>query len=195
MTLVSPWRQVLGDELDALDPHLSNYFSLIPAGKVGRGHGVFDSVGTPRRWLHPVLAILGRLGVAFPVWEHDVPFTLENRQDGRQLRARRTFHLRAGDRVMEDAISVKDGLLVDHLGRSGSLRAVFSAVTVDGALRLSSRRVGWRRLPVPFAPTVTLLERYDETAGRQHVDLALDAPVIGRLYEYSGYFDYVIEDS
>ena len=49
-------------------------------------------------------------------------------------------------------------------------------------------------IPIPFAPTVTLLERYDEGAGRQHVDLTMDAPVLGRLYEYSGFFDYVIED-
>lgn len=195
MTLASPWRQVLGDELDALHPRLSEYFSLIPVGKVGRGRGVFDSVGTPRRWLFPVLAVLGRLGVVFPVWERDVPFTVENRQDGRQLRARRTFHFRSGDRVMEDAIGVENGALVDRLGPSGSVRAVFGAEAVDGALRLRSRRVGWRSIRLPFAPTVTLLERYDDGVGRQHVDLAVDAPVIGRIYAYSGFFDYVIEDA
>ncbi len=54
---------MLGDELEALHPHLSDYFSLIPVGKIGRGRGVFATVGTPRRWLYPVLAVLGRLGV------------------------------------------------------------------------------------------------------------------------------------
>jgi hypothetical protein len=186
---------VLGDELDALHPELAGYFSLIPLGKVGRGRGVFASVGTPRRWLYPVLTVLGRLGVVFPVWEQDVPFTVENRQDGEQLRARRTFHFRAGDRVMEDAIGVEKGSLVDRLGRRGSFRAVFSAAAIDGALSLRSRGVGWRSIPLPFAPTVTLLERYDEGVGRQHVDLTLDAPLIGRLYGYSGFFDYVIEDA
>ena len=195
MTQLSPWRRVLGDELDALHPHLSDYFSLVPAGKVGRGRGVFASVGTPRRWLHPMLAVLGRFGIVFPVWERDVPFTVENRQIGEQLRARRTFHFRTGDRVMEDAIGVEDGALVDRLGRAGSWRAVFDATAIDGALSLRSRAVGWRRLPIPFAPTVTLLERYDEGVGRQHVDLAMDAPVLGRLYAYSGFFDYVIEDA
>jgi hypothetical protein len=193
VTLVSPWRRVLGAELEALHPHLSDYLSLIPVGKVGRGRGDFATVGTPRRWLYPVLAVLGRLGVVFPVWEHDVPFSVENRQDGERLRARRTFHFQAGDR-MEDAIGVEGGALVDRLGRSGSLLAVFDAAAIDGALRLRSRRVGWRSIPIPFAPTVTLLERYDEEVGRQHVDLTIDAPVLGRLYGYSGFFDYVIED-
>ena len=186
---------MLGEELEALHPHLADYFSLIPVGRVGRGRGVFATVGTPRRGLYPVLAILGRLGIVFPVWERDVPFTVENRQDGERLRGRRTFHFRAGDRVMEDAIGVEDGVLVDRLGRRGSLRAEFDAAAVDGALRLRSHRVGWRHLPLPFAPTVTLLERYDDAVGRQHVDLTMDAPLIGRLYEYSGFFDYVIEDA
>lgn len=186
---------MLGDELEALHPHLSDYFSLIPVGKIGRGRGVFATVGTPRRWLYPVLGVLGRLGVLFPVWEHDVPFSVENRQDGDRLRARRTFHFQAGDRVMEDAIGVEGGALVDCLGRSGFLRAVFDAAPIDGALRLRSRRVGWRSIPIPFALTVTLTERYDERVGRQHVDLTMDSPVLGRLYEYSGFFDYVIEDA
>jgi hypothetical protein len=191
----SPWRRVLGDELEELHPRLSAYFSAIPAGRVGVGHGTFDSVGTPRRWLYPLLAILGRWGVVFPVWEHDVPFTVRNEQDGELLRARRTFHLRAGDRVMEDAIGVDRGTLVDRLGRSGSLRAGFAGAAVEGALRLESRGVTWRGIPVPFAPTVRLCERFDEAAGRQHVELTLDAPVFGRLYGYSGHFDYAIEDA
>ena len=66
---------------------------------------------------------------------------------------------------------------------------------IDGALRLRSRRVGWRSIPIPFALTVTLTERYDERVGRQHVDLTMDSPVLGRLYEYSGFFDYVIEEA
>ena len=64
----SPWEAALGDRLDELDPALRAYFSAIPDGSVGRGSGVFDQVGTPRRWLWPVLAILGRTGIVFPVW-------------------------------------------------------------------------------------------------------------------------------
>ena len=40
--------------------------------------GTFDRVGTPRRWLWPVLRVLQRRRILFPVWEHDVPFTIEN---------------------------------------------------------------------------------------------------------------------
>jgi len=40
---------------------------------------------------------------------------------------------------------------------------------------------------------VTLHEAFDPAAGRQRVSLTLDAPVVGRIYEYSGHFDYRIE--
>ena len=92
----SPWEAALGDALAQLHPRLRAYFSPIPIGKVGRGRGTFEVVGTPRRWLWPVLWLLGRDGVVFPVWEHDVAFTVENRWDGGILRATRTFEFRNG---------------------------------------------------------------------------------------------------
>lgn len=187
---------MLGDELDDLHPRLAAYFSAIPAGRVGFGRGVFSDVGTPRRWLYPILALLGRPGVVFPVWEHDVPFTVENRADGEYLRARRVFEFHRGARVMVDAISVDDGVLSDQLGVSGAIRARFRAEVVDGAMHLESRRITWYRIPIPLAPTVRLVERFDERldggVGRQHVTLTLDAPLLGRLYGYSGFFDYSI---
>ena len=107
----------------------------------------------------------------FPVWEHDVPFTVENRpvtvrrgriggRDGRPtagreahpaVRAHRTFRFRAGDRTMVDAITAEPDGLVDHLGRHGRVSARL-AVTVDtdgpdaGALRLVSTRVSFHAL-------------------------------------------------
>ncbi|MBE7163154.1 MAG: DUF4166 domain-containing protein, partial [Williamsia herbipolensis] len=62
-----------------LHPRLRAYFAAIPPGHVGRGDGVFAVVGTPRRWLWPFLALFARDDVMFPVWERDVPFTVENR--------------------------------------------------------------------------------------------------------------------
>ncbi|TDN43912.1 uncharacterized protein DUF4166 [Curtobacterium flaccumfaciens] len=67
------------DVLARLHPRLRTYFGPIPPGHVGRGEGVFTVVGTPRRWLWPVLAWFARDDVMFPVWERDVPFTVENR--------------------------------------------------------------------------------------------------------------------
>jgi hypothetical protein len=192
---LSPWQRALGATPEGLHPRLRGYFSAIPSGRVGRGSGTFDRVGTPRRWLRPVLAVLGRAGIVFPVWEHEVPFTVENRPDGEVLRARRTFRFPGGDRVMVDAVAVERGVLVDRLGSAGSLRAEFDASVVDGALRLRSRRATWRGVPIPFAPRVTLVESWDEDAGRQHVALTLDAPLIGRVYEYEGRFDYAVEDA
>jgi hypothetical protein len=202
------------DVLARLHPRLSTYFGAIPPGHVGRGEGVFDVVGTPRRWLWPVLAWFARDAVMFPVWERDVPFTVENRparvgrgqavQEGRvAVRAHRTFRFRSGTRTMVDAITAGPDGLVDHLGRRGRVSALLRA-EVDahgpdaGALRLVSTRVSFRalggevRLPSRIAPRVTLVERFDDDADQQRVSLVLSAPLVGTLYRYEGAFRYEI---
>ncbi len=189
----SPWQRALGDEFSSLHPRLHAYFSAIPIGRVGRGTGSFDVVGTPRRWLWPVLRMLQRRRILFPVWEREVPFTVENRPDGGAVRAIRTFHLAGGDRVMVDAVSIGAARLVDHLGDGGMLRAQLTASVIDGELRLISTSARWGLLPIPFAPRVGLTERFDDSVGRQHVALTLESRIFGRIYEYSGHFDYRIE--
>jgi len=202
------------DVLARLHPRLSTYFGAIPPGHVGRGEGVFDVVGTPRRWLWPVLAWFARDAVMFPVWERDVPFTVENRparvgrgqavQEGRvAVRAHRTFRFRSGTRTMVDAITAGPDGLVDHLGRRGRVSALLRT-EVDGtgpdagALRLVSTRVTFRALgrewclPALIAPRVTLTERFDDDADLQRVSLVLSAPVVGTLYRYEGAFRYEI---
>jgi hypothetical protein len=201
------------DVVERLHPRLRTYFGAIPPGHVGRGDGVFDVVGTPRRWLWPVLALFARDAVMFPVWERQVPFTVENRpalvgrgssREARvAVRAHRTFHLRSGDRTMVDAITAEPDGLVDHLGRHGRVSARLR-VEVDadgpdaGALRLVSTRVAFRALgrgwslPALIAPRVTLTERFDDEADLQRVSLVLTAPIVGTLYRYEGAFRYVI---
>ncbi|OIH95120.1 DUF4166 domain-containing protein [Curtobacterium sp. MCBA15_001] len=150
------------DVLARLHPRLRTYFGPVPPGHVGRGEGVFSVVGTPRRWLWPVLACFARDAVMFPVWERDVSFTVENRpvtvrrgRTGQEahpaVRAHRTFHFRAGDRTMVDAITAEPTGLVDHLGRHGrvsaQLRVAVDASGPDaGALRLVSTHVSFRAL-------------------------------------------------
>ncbi|QCR42416.1 DUF4166 domain-containing protein [Curtobacterium sp. SGAir0471] len=205
------------DVLARLHPRLRTYFGPVPPGHVGRGEGVFSVVGTPRRWLWPLLAVFARDAVMFPVWERDVPFTVENRPtrvghgavDGREagsvaVRAHRTFRFRSGHRTMVDAITAEPHGLVDHLGRRGRvsalLRAAVDAVGPDaGALRLVSTRVTVRALgrawslPAVVTPRVTLLERFDDDADVQRVSLRLSAPLVGTLYRYEGSFRYRIE--
>ena len=202
------------DVLARLHPRLRTYFGPVPPGHVGRGEGVFDVVGTPRRWLWPVLAVFARDSVMFPVWERDVPFTVENRpahvrrgRAGREarpaVRAHRTFRFRSGSRTMVDAITGEPDGLVDHLGRHGRVSARLRAqVDADGpdagALRLVSTRVTFHalgrevRLPALIAPRVTLTERFDDEADLQRVSLVLTAPVLGTLYRYEGAFRYEI---
>jgi hypothetical protein len=198
----SPYETVLGDDLTLLHPRLRAYFAAIPDGSVGRGEGVFDVVGTPRLWLWPVLFVLGRLGVAFPVWAHGVPFRVENRPapDGRPaVHAVRTFAFPAGERRMVDAIAAESRGLVDHLGGGRLLVAELAAEVRDGRLLLTGRglrvRVGHRSLRVPaaLAPGVDLVERFDDDRDRQHVRVTLTLPVVGTVYEYSGFFEYAVE--
>ena len=202
------------DVLARLHPRLRTYFGPIPPGHVGRGEGVFTVVGTPRRWLWPVLAWFARDDVMFPVWERDVPFTVENRPTHVRrgaaglealvaVRAHRTFRFRSGTRTMVDAITAEPHGLVDHLGRRGRvsarLRTEVDGTGPDaGALRLVSTCVTFRvlgrevRLPAVASPRVTLVERFDDDADRQRVSLVLSAPVLGTLYRYEGAFRYEI---
>ncbi|GAA4672045.1 DUF4166 domain-containing protein [Frondihabitans cladoniiphilus] len=202
----SPYEIALGPALDGLHPRLRAYFGEIPPGSVGRGEGVFASVGTPRRWLWPVLSVLGRQGILFAAWASDVPFTVTNRPlvdaDGNTaVGALRTFVFASGSRTMTDAITATPTGLVDVLGIGRRLEAPLRARVDGGALRLTSHGVtvalGGRRLRLPgwLSPRVELTERFDDETERQQVSLTLEAPLVGRLYEYEGRFTYTVVPS
>jgi hypothetical protein len=99
---------------------------------------------------------------------------------------------------MIDAITAEGGVLVDHLGSRRRLRVVLEPTVVNGSLQLRSTaisvRVGDRHVAVPrvLAPRVCLSESVDVASGMQHVSVMLHAPLVGRLYEYSGDFRYEI---
>ena len=186
----SPWEAALGHRIGALHPKLRTYFSALPEGAVGRGSGVMDVVGTPRRWLWPVLAVLGAAHVIFPVWERDVRFTVENRMVDGRLVAERTFRFARRTRVMRDEITARGAAVVDRIG---PVVAELEPRIRDGALELHSIRTRLFGITLPRAvsPRLTLQERI--VSGGQHVSLALDLPVVGRIYEYRGRFTYRIE--
>lgn len=200
---LSPYQIVLGADLDNLHPQLAAYFGAILRGSTGRGSGTFDIVGTPRRWLWPVLATFARAGILFPAWQKDVPFTVVNTSsvDARgnvAVRATRTFEFAGGSRRMTDAITAEASGLVDHLGTSRRLIGRLEARVVKGRLELTSTALYLRfrrsriRIPGFVAPVVTLVERFDDETGRQHVSVTIDSPQLGRLYEYSGSFTYLV---
>lgn len=200
----SPYELVLGPRLSELHPQLVTYFSEIPDGFVGIGSGVFITVGTPKRWLWPALWVLKRQGVLFPVWEHQVPFTVLNRpvrgsQGASVVAATRTFHFRSGDQSMVDSIAAGPAGLVDSLGRNGRYQAQLVARVTDGALEMKSQGVAVRigravlRFPRLLAPRVHLSERFDDGEQNQHVSVTVVAPVLGRLYEYAGSFRYELK--
>ena len=199
----SPYELELGEAMRGLDPRLRTYFSAIPDGMEGYGEGVFTVVGTPRRWLWPMLSILGRQGVLFPGWHTDVPFTVLNEpvvdaDGGVAVNARRTFRFPGGERAMVDAITFDGRDLVDHLGTARRYVATLIPHIEDDALTLRSSgiavRLGRRHVPVPrgMAPRVVLTERFDDVTGRQHVTVTLAAPLVGQLYVYAGSFEYAL---
>ena len=196
----SPYEAARDGDLTGLHPKLRAYFAAIPAGQHGLGRGTFATVGTPRRWLWPVLAVLARDGVLFPVWEHDVPFLVVNRPGPGRVDAVRRFEFPAGARDMIDAIGADADGLTDRLGRSGRLETRLDSRIVDGALHLDSTRVYLhlvgRRVPVPrwCAPRVHLTEAFDDGDQRQQVRVTVSLPLIGIVYEYAGSFRYSIED-
>jgi hypothetical protein len=169
----------------------------------GYGEGVFSVVETPRRWLWPVLWMLGRQGVLFAGWHKDVPFTVLNEPVADEhgtasVNAHRTFAFSHGKRTMVDAIGFDGHALIDQLGTTHRYVATFISRIEAGALTLQSStfaiRAGKRRVTIPqsIAMRVSLTERFDEADGRQHVRVTVTAPVIGQLYAYSGSFTYLL---
>ncbi|MFD5226724.1 DUF4166 domain-containing protein [Microbacterium sp. NPDC058342] len=197
----SPYLRALGEQRALLHPALRDYFAAVPRGRVGVGEGVFETVGTPRRWLWPVLRMLQRHGVVHAGWHHDVPFTIRNRTLAGKAIGVRTLQLPDGDWTMKDAVCARPhGLVVDQLGEPTTLAVAFH-VSVDGdALALRSTRIGIRlgplrvRIPRAIAPVIRLRESAEKQAGRQRVRLTVDMPVIGRVYEYEGTFVYGLRD-
>ena len=198
----SPYARALGERIDDLHPRLRAYFEAIPDGAVGIGEGVFQRVGTPRRWLWPFLRLLERRGVVAAGWERDVPFRVENRTIASRAIGERTFHFTRGPWTMRDAAALtRHGRVVDELGEPGLLAACFDVEVRQGALHLTSRAIGLRlgrfrvRIPGPLAPVIRLTERFDDALARQRMALTVDAPLLGRVYEYRGDFTYRIRHS
>ena len=201
---LSPYAAALGDRVSDLDPQLQAYVRAIPAGMVGIGTGVFDSIGCPdpvvRALLAPLLRPLQRRGAVFAGWAEQVPFTVRNRDhDGRS--AERALHLPAGTWIMRDHVrDLPGGRIVDQLGRPGLLAAIFDVRTEGGALELRSVRVGLRigplrlRIPRLLAPRILLRESADAASGGQRVALTVDLPLLGRIHEYAGTFRYEFEE-
>ncbi|WP_309128971.1 DUF4166 domain-containing protein [Microbacterium sp.] len=201
-TAPSPYLRALGTGRAGLHPNLSTYFEAVPPGGIGIGEGVFQRAGTRRRWLWPVYRMLQARGAVLAGWHEDVPFTVRNRTVDGSAVARRTFHLPEGDWVMRDVVSARaNGTVVDQLGEPQMVAAAFRVRVEAGALLLRSTAVGIRvgrlriRMPKAISPVIRLRESFDDATRRQRVELSVDVPLLGRVYEYDGTFAYRVEQS
>ena len=196
----SAWEAALGDHLDELHPRIRAYVRAIPPGSVGIGAGEFTEAGCQSAVMRPALWVAARFGIAFPEYGAGIPFTIENRADADgAIRATRTLHFPTRTRVMVDHVREHRGLAVDALGSDGRLEASLQVAARDGALVASSsavrvRFVGlWWPILRGVRPRVELVERWDDSAQRQHVDVRVSMPVLGTVYGYHGWFDYRVE--
>ncbi len=197
----SPYATAVGARITELHPALQRYFSAVPLGQVGRGEGVFSTVGCRRRWLQPLLGWAERRGAVAAVWAEQVPIRIENRTvDGRAVGLRRfDFPDRRFD-MHDSAYVTTDGRIVDHIGYPSVIAAEFEVDVCDGALHLTSTRTGLRlgrfRISAPrwFSPSINIRESFDDMSGHQHVSLTVIFPLLGRVYEYAGAFAYRIVD-
>lgn len=194
----SVYQRVLGADYAALDPRLQRYFGPIPVGRVGSGSGVYRVAGSRHRFLRPVLAVMAWRHVLFPELGHDVPFRVINTPTtSGGLGAVRTFEFGGRTRIMEDAMIVRGGLLYDRLGKRGGLGVTIRLSVASGALHMTSTalalHVGRVRIPLPPLATMRLREHVEDAdTTRQHVDVRIDAPVLGELFRYTGSFTYAV---
>ncbi len=195
---VSPYAAALGDRRNRLAAPLQRYFDTIPDGYVGRGEGVFHVVGTPRKWLWPLLRPLQRSAVVPAGFWLDVPFTVVNRTIGERGMGVRTFHLPNGDFTMTDIVARSGVGTADAIGTPARVSARFDLDVRDEKLLITSRRIGLRigRLRLgtpPWFPARIRIVEYAEGDGHG-MSFTLDLPLIGRVYEYRGSFrSYRIE--
>jgi hypothetical protein len=94
---------------------------------------------------------------------------------------------------MSDHVVLTPRGLEDRLGRHGWIVASLETKVMGGMLTISSVGIRILGIPVPSfcAPRVTVNEGL--VGERRQVSLTLDMPGVGRLYEYSGSFEYRIE--
>ncbi len=171
-------------------------------GSVGVGEGEFTEAGCRSAVMRPALWVAARFGIAFPEHGVSIPFTIENRADADgAIRATRTLRFAQRERVMVDRVREHRGLAVDALGSGGRLEAALHVSARDGALVARSgavrvRLVGvWWPVPRVVRPHVALVERWDESQQRQHVDVRVTMPGVGLVYGYHGWFDYRVESA
>jgi hypothetical protein len=211
--MTSVYQRALGPDFARLQPELQQYFSLAVgvesddgATVSGVGSGTFDVAGCPVPVLRPFLGLTSSDNALFPEYQHQVPFSIENRASlnagGQpQLTAVRTLHFDHRTRIMEDRTSWDGNLgkAVGALGRSGRLLTdVACSVGADGRMRIISRRsrlaAGRRslRLPLLFEAAAFTEQWWDGAENRFRIRTKVIQRQLGTVLEYEGSFTYSV---
>ena len=211
MHMVSVYQLALGPDFPRLQPELQEYFSLAPPGghdggatASGVGSGMFDVAGCPVPAMRPFLGLTSGDNALFPEYQHDVPFSIENRASVNasgqpELSAVRTLGFHDRTRIVEDRTSWDDDLRrpVGALGRSGRLLTdVACSVGADGRMRLASRRCRISAGPLTIGLPLLLdaaaftEQWWDGSEGRFRIRTKVIQRQLGTVLEYSGSFTY-----
>jgi hypothetical protein len=199
----SIYALALGADFGKLHPEIRSRFGFSSAdGTASVGTGVMERIWRRPGFTRPFLAFGTWRHIMFPEQGENVPFMIENYayvdRFGREtVTFNRTFELPQRRRrfVATMVYSERRGGVVDYLGTHQHLAADVSlSVEPGGGLRL---RTGAQRLyegPVGFPFPMALsgrgdvLERFDETTGRHHIDVVVTNQRFGRLFGYQGWF-------
>ena len=207
--MTSPYQAVLGDGLRRPAPAAAGVLRRDPGRRTtASGRGVFDTVGTPRRWLWPALALLGGRrglpGLASATCRSRSMNRPGRGRGGRAVGARRPRlpPRGRGDGRWCDEISADARGHRRPLGRpSPRVEPRFDAAVVDGATAAhvdvaSSCGSARMRIPVPalVAPRVDAHRALRRRPGRAaRVASRCTSPLIGTVYEYAGSFRYSVQ--
>jgi hypothetical protein len=192
------YEHALGERAAGLHPKVRARYGIGPDDAVCVGRGRMDiSRGTH---VLPMLYAMTREDLLFPEAGHDVPFTVTTAglwAGGHEaLVTRREFSF-GRTRRRFDSLTVWDAeraRLFDVLGKRGHIVSELHPRVEAGALVVEAGRQ-WLRvddryvpLPGPFAVSVEVRDRYDETDERYHVTAVVENALAGHVLSYRGSF-------
>lgn len=191
----SIYHKALGEQFHHLHPELQKKYGLTSKQNLmvlGQGR-MTEIRGTPAL-VRPLMSTGVKDHLLFAERGRDVPFTLENYvyedEEGREtISWIRRFFFPYAIRGFDSAARYDEEkqCLVDHLGRSGLVKADFDLhVTPEGGLYMESKANHGPGGMSMDGTVTSVYEHYEEEEGATRVHVHTEHPVFGTLLMYEG---------